>query len=376
MATTSAKASHRANLRILVIDDEEQTRAAISRLLSSHGFLITQSADGPAGIAAARRIRPDLILCDVTMPGMDGYSVLRALKSDPHTAVVPFIFLSGVLDHDFVRQGMGLGADDYVTKPFQTEHLLDSIRARIERQRVISQKLDDLRLNLARSVPNEFLTPLNSILGFSMLLLDSLRAGEEIKRDDLEDSLEGVYHAGEQLLRIASNYVLFTQLASRETPLNENTPVLAGEAWVPVVSRCVRTIATEHGRIQDVHFGFQPANLAINEQNLGKIIRELLDNAFKFSHRNQMVRANGFCRDGSYVFQISDRGCGMTAEQIESLDPMMQIDRVRRVQSGVGLGLAICQLLAAHHGGSLSIQPNPQAGVLVEVMLPLASAAD
>lgn len=358
-------------LRILVIDDDQATLNTLGALLRSAGHQAYEANSGAAGIERAQTLLPDLIICDVTMPGTDGYDVLRALKRNLATAAIPFIFLSGHLDEDFVRQGMGLGADDYISKPFLPDQLFASIRARMERQRIITSKLDQLRGSLACSVPAEFFTPLNAVLGFSMLLLDNLRTGAEISRDDLEDSLVGIHEAGEQLLRIASNYVLFTQLASQEgTPVSQPAP-LAAETWEPALASAVRKHAMQRHRMKDLHYSFAQTPLRIRQEHLEKIVIELLDNAIKFSRSGEWLSVTGVCSEEHYILRIADHGRGMTEEQIAAAAPMVQFDRQHQVQAGVGLGLQIARLLARRYAGSLKILRNPGSGITVEVNLPL-----
>jgi signal transduction histidine kinase len=298
--------------------------------------------------------------------------VLRALKNDPRTAVIPFIFLSGAQEHEMIRRGMGLGADDFVTKPFELHELFDSIKARIDRQRQITRKLEDLRVSIALSVPSELFTPLNTILGFSMLVLDGLRAGNDVARDDLADAMTNIHQAGEQLLRIASNYVLYAQLATEEgRPAGKTSPV-AHEDWEPRLARAVRKLALRHGRMKDLQYGFEEIALAVKPDHLEKLVCELLDNACKFSRAGQPVRVTGAVRDTGYLLTISDQGRGMTPEEIESLGPMVQVDRVRVMQGGVGLGFAISRALAVRYGGAIVVKPNRDSiGLVVEVALPL-----
>lgn len=366
-------ATNQQALRILVIDDDSAILATLGAVLRSAGHQAHEAHDGATGIERAQTLLPDLIICDVTMPGVDGYDVLRALKRHVATAAIPFIFLSGQLDEDFVRQGMGLGADDYISKPFVPDQLFASIRARMERQRIVTTKLDQLRGSLARAVPAEFFTPLNAVLGFSMLLLDNLRAGAEISRDDLEDSLTGIHEAGEQLLRIASNYVLFTQLSSQEGAASPPAPALPPEAWEPALASAVRKHAMQSQRMKDLHYSFSAAPLRIRQDHLEKLVIELLDNAIKFSRSGEWISVTGVAAEDRYILRVADHGRGMTEEQIAAAAPMVQFDRHRLVQSGVGLGLQIALLLARRYDGSLKIMRNSGSGITVEVSLPVAT---
>jgi diguanylate cyclase (GGDEF)-like protein len=116
--------------RILVIEDEDQVRSVIVAFLRTGEYEVLEAPDGLAGIELAKKHLPDLVLCDVNMPKLDGYGVITALHNDRSTAAIPFIFLTGKADRQDLRQGMNLGADDYLTKPFRRTELLDAIDAR------------------------------------------------------------------------------------------------------------------------------------------------------------------------------------------------------------------------------------------------------
>jgi CheY-like chemotaxis protein len=113
---------------ILVIEDEPPIRRNLSRLLTAEGYKVITAADGVNGIVIAREQRPDLILCDILMPRMDGYAVLAALNADQATAGIPFVFLTASADKDDRSKGLASGARDYVTKPFKLAELLAVVR--------------------------------------------------------------------------------------------------------------------------------------------------------------------------------------------------------------------------------------------------------
>lgn len=126
--------------KILVIEDEPSVRANIIELLEAEEFQAIGAANGIIGVMGALEYLPDLIICDVMMPELDGYGVLATLRQDPTTATIPFIFLTAKADKSDLRQGMELGADDYLTKPFTSAQLLKSIAARLERQTAFVQQ--------------------------------------------------------------------------------------------------------------------------------------------------------------------------------------------------------------------------------------------
>lgn len=128
---------------IVVIEDEDLIRINVARLLSLEGHTIREAADGVAGLAAIREHRPDLVLCDVMMPHLDGHGVLAALQGDPETAGIPFVFLTARADKSDIRQGMSLGADDYLTKPFSRAELMDTVELRLRKATLRRREADE-----------------------------------------------------------------------------------------------------------------------------------------------------------------------------------------------------------------------------------------
>ena len=119
--------------RILVIEDEPEMRRNIATVLRFEQYQPIPVENGRLGVEMARKEKPDLILCDVMMPELDGYGVLQALREDAELALIPFIFLTAKGEKDDLRSGMNLGADDYLTKPVSKTDLLEAVAARLRR---------------------------------------------------------------------------------------------------------------------------------------------------------------------------------------------------------------------------------------------------
>ncbi|MEL7332699.1 MAG: response regulator [Cyanobacteria bacterium J06560_2] len=125
--------------KILVIEDEAETRDIFLRCLAFESFDAIGAQDGTTGISMATQHRPDLVVCDIMMPDIDGYGVLTKLRSQPTTRSIPFIFLTAKVTMEELREGMVLGADDYLTKPCTVEQFLEAILARLTRQAALMQ---------------------------------------------------------------------------------------------------------------------------------------------------------------------------------------------------------------------------------------------
>ena len=133
--------------KILIIEDDSKSRSNIKYILEANGYKVFSAEDGAEGIDLAMEIRPDLVICDILMPVVDGYKVKEELSTNPKTSSIPFIFLSAKSDLCDIRKGMNLGADDYLTKPFKIADLLKAIEARINRIDEIGKQLLDAKEN-------------------------------------------------------------------------------------------------------------------------------------------------------------------------------------------------------------------------------------
>ncbi len=126
--------------KILVIEDEAPVLTNIVEILESGGFNAIGAENGQVGVQLATQEIPDLIICDIMMPVLDGYGVLTQLRSQPLTEIIPFIFLTAKADKGDLRQGMNLGADDYISKPFRRKELLEAVNIRLEKQAAVVGK--------------------------------------------------------------------------------------------------------------------------------------------------------------------------------------------------------------------------------------------
>ncbi len=138
--------------RILVIEDEPVIRSCLELMLKREGYQVTVTENGQQGLESARNSPPDLILCDSTMPLLDGRSVLRAVRADPRIRTVQFIFLSGMNTPADHRSGMNMGADDYLTKPFSSADLVAAVRSRLERAAAYADALPTMHTAPHREV--------------------------------------------------------------------------------------------------------------------------------------------------------------------------------------------------------------------------------
>lgn len=270
--------------KILVIEDEQALREEILDLLEVEGFETVSAENGEIGVRLAQEHSPNLILCDVMMPGLDGHDVLLALRQRPATAVTPFIFLTAKGTPDDFRQGLRLGADDYITKPFEHAELLEAISTRLGRQTVVSQlheQVNELQQsNLLKddflgAVSQEMRQPLTNMLMAIQMLQQSPREEQlqryaSILRTECSRQINLINHLLE-LQRLEAN--------ARPVMLE----LLTLQEWVPDIVEPFKSRAKE--RQQSIWSSISPhlPALLTDRYDLQKILEELLDNACKYT---------------------------------------------------------------------------------------------
>jgi two-component system, sensor histidine kinase and response regulator len=360
--------------KILVIEDEEAIRENILDLLEAENFESMGAANGKIGIKMAIAQIPDLILCDMMMPEIDGHGVLKALRSEPITATIPFIFLTAKAEKTDIRLGMELGADDYITKPCTPQELLKAVAIRLDKHKAISIKsqktLDELRSNISMSLPHELRTPLNAIMGFSELILSEYSILEE---SDILEMMGYIQLSGHRLYRLIQNFLLYTDLeiAATNPELLKEMRSSEFSCVESLLSEKARQQAKQANRIDDLQLNLENSSVAIDSMRLTKILEELLDNAFKFSSEGTPVFVTALVENQRFILSVKDQGRGMTVDQIAQLEAYMQFDRQLYQQAGLGLGLAIVKRITELHGGNLEVESFPDQETIVSVFLPV-----
>jgi len=364
--------------KILVIDDEAELREMMVMALQHRGFEVVEATNGATGVEMARSERPDLILCDVNMGEMNGYATLSSLRNEPTTNSIPFILMTGAAHNAGMRQGMQLGADDYLPKPFAISDLYAAVETRLKKAQALREeaekKLTDLRDNISLMLPHELRTPLNGILAYGEIL--STDAGA-LQPTEIAEMGQIIHESGKRLERLIENFLIYTQVEVLAADSQQAIALRAKKTQRPdkIVEARALHEAQSASRSTDLSLELASGVVAISEEYLTKIVDELLINAFKFSKAGTRIRVTLAFSPEVATLTIRDWGRGLSTEMIAKVGAYMQFERKFHEQQGLGLGLAIAKRLTELHGGKLAIQSTPGEGTTVTVKLPTARPA-
>lgn len=364
--------------KILVIEDHNDLRNDVVEMLKLEKYTALGAENGRSGIEAAHRELPDLILCDIMMPELNGYEVLERVRKNPLTATIPFIFLTAKTDRFDQRHGMVLGADDYLTKPFVVDELLDSVRSQLQKRADLNaaanRRVEELRNSIVTSLPHELRTPLNTIIGFSDMM--SLEA-HRLKPDQITDWANHINSAARRLFRMVENHLYYSRLVvSLQSPqaLAEARRFTTHDTHAVIDLQATQQ-AEQMGRIDDLRLTItENRPTRIHSDDLSLIVKELVENALKFSEPGDQVVISGGPLDEYYEICIEDYGRGIQAQDIKNIAAYVQFERGYYEQQGIGLGLAIAKALMALYDGHVAIESDYGERTRVTLQIPLAEA--
>jgi two-component system sensor histidine kinase/response regulator len=375
---------------VLVVDDNLQNREVAEGHLVSAGYAVLQAEGGAEALASLVSRRPDLVLLDVLMPGMDGYETCRRIRALPEVGGVPVLFLTALGDLETHKAALESGADDFLTKPLNRTELLIRVRSLLR----IKQLSDELRANvrviatqrdallaahqqkaeLTALIVHDLKNPLSSILS-NVQYVQSRATLPEDERDSLDD----VVRASQAMVRLVMNLLDVSRsddgaLVPHVTGFE--VPALLGE----ICSEMNRRIEDKGQRLA-LSVGKGVGRLQGDRDLVRRIVENLIDNAYKYGPRATTISveaAGATMDDGAEAaveIRVRDEGAGIPAAYRQIV--FEKYGRAaggaeREGRSSHGLGLVFCRRAAGVHGGAIWIDDQPTRGSCFCLRLPLA----
>lgn len=363
--------------KILVIEDEDPLREEIIDILRFEGYEVLEASTGQIGLQLALEHRPELIICDVGLPEMDGFSVLTEVRKQRTTAGMSWIFVTARAAKTDVRHGMNLGADDYLTKPFTHEELLSAVNARLKRHEAIAEigsaDLERAKTQLSRMVAHELRTPLVSIKMVSEII--SRRIGQ-ISTEQVQELLGSLNAGSKRLSHLVEQMVLLTHLdaglLSREHVRGDGFPMAIGGLLNSALIMARQFARRQSELPVQVEAKDPDAQVLCDASSLKHAMAELIANALAFSPEKGAVAISQWQEGQSVFVKIVDQGPGIPEDQLATaMKAFEQINREKLEQQGMGLGLSLAFRIMDIHAGTLSLNSIVGQGTEALIHLPL-----
>jgi signal transduction histidine kinase len=355
---------------VLWVDDNPDMRNYVRRLLAEH-YEVRAVPDGLAALVAARQARPDLILSDVMMPGLDGHGLLREVRADPFLATIPVILLSARAGEDAVIQGLATGADDYLVKPFSARELLARVRTHLElarTRREWARKLERSNKELeqfAYIASHDLQEPLRMVRSYVQLLEMEYKG----KLDSEADKY--IHYAVDGVTRMQA---LISDLLALSSVDAAAAPMVATDTGSVLDAALddLRLTISESGAV--ITKGTLPTVFADGAQ-LRLVFQNLISNAIKFRPTGKPLQMDvSSRRDGQdWTFSLRDNGIGIEPKHSERIFRMFQRLHGQGEYPGTGIGLAICKKVVERAGGRIWVESKVGEGSTFRFTLPDAT---
>ena len=351
---------------VLVVDDHLVSLRLLTAILQGAGYTVITGSNSQEALEQITSQSPDIILLDVMMPGMDGFSLCRKLKKDPESSDIPLIFLTSLSQKEDIIEGFNAGGNDYIVKPFNQQELLARVRNHLhiydmlqENKRLteLSEDANRSKTEFLASMSHEIRTPLNSIIGMAEVLADTPLSSEQ------HNYVRIFRSAGESLLEIINDILDLSKIEAGQTEVE------AIDFHLPSLLDSVVSILSVRAAEQNTPISIQihpdvPCGLRGDPTRLRQILINLVGNGLKFTE-NGMVQISVSLDSGNRVlFAVKDNGIGIPKKKQELIfESFTQADSLTtRKYGGTGLGLTICKKLTTIMNGHIWLESSPGNG--------------
>jgi two-component system sensor histidine kinase/response regulator len=361
---------------ILVVDDNEQNRALVEATLEEEGHRVVLASNGEDALRAFDALRPDCVLLDVRMPGTDGLTVCRAIRTRAVGSETPVVFLTALRDVETFDEALQAGGDDFLTKPVRPNELLVRVQAALKLRRLTAENRDYhatirnqrdamMRLQLQKEqlmafVVHDLKNPVSTLDLHAQLLLR-----DKSLSSSAQECARAIRNEAHLLIRQINNLLDLSK--GDESELAAAPRVLELSELVREVQHSFELRASEkHVHVSAV---LEPAHVHADPDLLRRMLENLLDNALRHAPPGSTVALGLEARADTVLLTVADQGAGVPASMREKVfERFVQADGGRAGQGSYGLGLAFCKLVVEQQGGRIWVDDG-KPGALFSVSL-------
>lgn len=367
---------NRSDYKILIVDDVVSNVLLLKILLTNEKFQVCTANCGNMCIEQAKAEKPDLILLDVMMPDISGFDTAVILKKDPQTADIPIIFLTALNNPSDLVHGFQVGANDFLTKPFNKEELIVRVMHQITlvaAKRLIQQQNQELRATISNRdkmysvIAHDLRSPMASIRMVLNLIVTTM--SPDTIGQELYELLDKANRESEECHDLLDNLLKWTK--SQTGRLNVVLQDLDLNDIIPGVVDIFEMIAQTKRIILEYKGTSEPMVVRADNDMLKTVVRNFLSNAIKFSPEESVIEIM-MTKEGSFAkVSITDHGVGIAPERLDSIFHKGETTYGTSGEEGSGLGLQLCADFSRKIGGDVKVESKLGEGSTFSVFVPL-----
>ena len=367
---------NRSDYKILIVDDVTSNVLLLKILLTNEKFQVCTANCGNMCVEQARTQKPDLILLDVMMPDITGFETAVILKKDPETAEIPIIFLTALNNPSDLVQGFKVGANDFLTKPFNKEELIVRVMHQITlvaAKRLIQKQNAELRATIANRdkmysvIAHDLRSPMASIRMVLNLVVSA--TSPDLVGPELFELLDKANKESEEVHDLLDNLLKWTK--SQTGRLNVVLQDFDVNEVVPGVVEIFEMIAMTKKIKLTCQLQPQPLMVRADNDILKTVIRNFLSNAIKFTPENGSIEIRTEASGDYAKISVRDHGVGIAPERLGSIFHKGETTWGTGGEEGSGLGLQLCADFARKNGGDVMVESELGKGSTFSVLVPL-----
>lgn len=367
-----------AGRRILIVDDDRLNVRILTGILKPEGYDLRAAHSGEEALGVYEEFKPDLVLLDVIMPGINGFETCRTLKARHGGLLAPVVFITAKSESDDVVEGLAAGGVDYLPKPFKPREALARLRTHLQNRLLTEQQRQLVaQLSTANAAKNKLLgmvahdlrNPLASIRGLADFLADGTVG--PLSPDQL-DLVKTIQETSQSMLSMVNELLDLSVIESGELKIHPEPCLIAALVKKSVYLNNINA-AKKGSRIELTPL--DPALcLDLDADKVRQVVDNLLSNAIKFSPPGSAVAVSAATGEAYFTLAVRDRGPGIPEDEHHKLFQDFGQTSVKPTagEKSTGLGLAICKRIMEAHGGGITAENAPDGGAVFTITLPLA----
>jgi light-regulated signal transduction histidine kinase (bacteriophytochrome) len=362
--------------KILIIEDNISLNEELSDWFTFEGFEVWSAGNGIQGIEMAYQLLPDIILCDIMMPDMNGTEVIGNLRKNITTRLIPFIFMTALSGRNNIRTGMELGADDYITKPFTRQELIKTVNIRLKKAENIREHTDSkaqertAQLNFTNreleafsySVSHDLHTPLRALNGYASILIEDY---SDVLDSEGKRMLNAIVDQSRKMGCLIDDLLSFSRINMNEIKISAiDMHNLAINVYNELTTDAVKEKIDFH--ISDIDVTYGDASM------IKQIWVNLISNAIKYTSKiaKPAIEIGSSNAETETIFYIKDNGAGFDMEYYDKLFGVFKRLHSTRQFEGNGVGLAIVHRIVQRHQGRVWAESEVNKGATFYFALP------